>query len=314
LATHIGVVGTVFVDCKGFSATKFVPLGRNVGSIRFVHGGVGRNVAENLARLGLEVSLISSIDKGAIGADVAGRLGASGVDTSLLAKMDERGMGMWLAVMDEQGELAGSISQMPDLQGMADIIDQRGEYWMDRTSHVALELDLNETISRQVLKLAREKQRPVYGLPGNLAVTLKAPEVLDGLNCFICNHIEAGRLCGCELDERDPLGVLELLPSFARERNLQSVVVTLGPSGCAFFDAGSGEGGVQPAMKVAVVDTCGAGDAFFSGTLAGLSRGDLLSKAVIKGTRAAACTIQSMENSCPSLGEMMNKYEQGAHS
>ena len=39
------VFGTVFMDCKGFAAYRYDPLGRNVGSVRFIHGGVGRNVA-----------------------------------------------------------------------------------------------------------------------------------------------------------------------------------------------------------------------------------------------------------------------------
>jgi pseudouridine kinase len=301
LSIHVGVVGTVFVDCKGFSASKYVPLGRNVGAVKFVHGGVGRNVAENLAQLGLPVSLASSLDRGGIGADVAGRLRAAGVDTAFLAEMDERGMGMWLVVLDEQGELAGSISQMPDLAGMSDMISQRGMELMRRVSHVALELDLSESIVKQVLQLARDNRRPVYGLPGNLAVILQAPEVLEGLSCFICNHIEAGRIWGSELDEHEPRAVLELLPRFARNRNLQSLVVTLGAAGCAFFDVRTGEAGIQSALKVNVVDTCGAGDAFFSGTLADLVRGASLTQAVVGGTRAAACTIQSTENNCSSL-------------
>jgi pseudouridine kinase len=305
LATHVGVVGTVFVDCKGFANADYVPLGRNVGAVRFVHGGVGRNVAENIARLGLPVSLVSSVDRGSIGTDVAGRLGSAGVDTTFLVRQNERGMGMWLAVMDECGELAGSISQMPDLKGMADMIDQRGPDLMERSTHIALELDLNEAITKQVLRLAREKQRPVYGLPGNLEVILAAPEVLDGLACFICNHIEAGRLCKATFDEADPQGVLGRLPAFAQEHNLQSVVVTLGPQGCAYFDAISGASGVQPALKVGVVDTCGAGDAFFAGTMADLALGLSLPQSVVTGTRAAACTIQSEENSCLSLGEQM---------
>ena len=123
---HIAVFGTVFVDCKGFAAARYVPTGRNVGSVRFVHGGVGRNVAENLGQMGLPVSLVSSVDRGAMGADVIGRLGKSGVDTSFMAVLDESGMGMWLAVMDEWGDLAGSISQMPDLRGIEDVVEYRG--------------------------------------------------------------------------------------------------------------------------------------------------------------------------------------------
>lgn len=309
LLEHVAVVGTVFVDCKGFSAGHYVPLGRNVGSVRFVHGGVGRNVAENIAQLGLPVSLVSSVDNGPIGLDVCERLALLGVDNSFLSKMDNCGMGMWLAVMDSHGELAGSISQMPDLAGMAATIENRGEELMNQSTHVALELDLNAKITRQLLALAAEKKRPVYGLPGNLEVILAAPDILTGLACFICNQIELGRLCGEEFAETDSEKVLKRLPRFVRNCGLQSMVVTLGAQGCAWYDATSDSCGVQPAFKVEVIDTCGAGDAFFSGTVTALVLGAPLSSAVVQGTRVAACTIQSNANSCPGLAKALAGME-----
>lgn len=305
MAAHIGVVGTVFVDCKGFAAAQYVPLGRNVGSVKFVHGGVGRNVAENIARLRMPVSLLSSIDQGGVGRDVACRLAEAGVQLDWLAELPECGMGMWLAVMDEHGELAGSISQMPDLRGMATMVAEHGRELMERSTQIALELDLNEKITTQVLRLAREARRPVYGLPGNLEIVLAMPEVLQGLAGFICNHIEIGRICGQDFAENDPAGLLRLLPEFAGQHRLQSVVVTLGPHGCVYWDAAIGQSGVQPALKVRVVDTCGAGDAFFSGTVTGLARGETLAQAVRLGTRVAACTIQSAENNCLALAQAL---------
>ena len=301
----IAVVGTVFVDCKGFAANRYVALGRNVGSVRFVHGGVGRNVAENIARLGLPVCLVSSVDNGPIGSDVVDRLNRLGVDNSYLARLDSSGMGMWLAVLDEQGELAGSISQMPDLRGMENMIALRGKELMEECSHIAIELDLNEKITRRVLALARQHNRPVYGLPGNLEIVCAAPDVLNGLACFICNQIELGRLCGEEFAETDLEGVTGRLPRFADENRLQSVVVTLGAQGCVWFDQKTRKTGYQPACKVKVVDTCGAGDAFFAGTLDQLARGLSLEEAVVQGCRVAACTIQSAENNCLTLAESL---------
>ena len=301
--THVVVVGTVFVDCKGFASARYVPTGRNIGSIRFVHGGVGRNVAENIGRLGLPVSLVSSVDKGAIGSDVVRRLGAAGVDTSCVAVLDECGMGMWLAILDEWGDLAGSISQMPDLRGIGGMFDCRGEAIVEGASHIAVELDLDEAITKKTRTLARQSRRPVYGLPGNLEVIVNFPEVLNGLECFVCNHIEAGRIWGMEFPEVEPQKILERLPAFTQAHNLRSIVVTLGSQGCVFFDAAAGDFGFQPALKVDVVDTCGAGDAFFSGTVFGLVQGLSLTEAVIQGTRVAACTIQSEENNCLTLAE-----------
>ena len=91
----------------------------------------------------------------------------------------------------------------------------------------------------------------------------------------------------------------------AGQHRLQSVVVTLGPHGCVYWDAAIGQSGVQPALKARVVDTCGAGDAFFSGTVTGLARGETLAQAVRLGTRVAACTIQSAENNCLALAQAL---------
>ena len=284
------------------------PQGRNVGSVKFVHGGVGRNVAENIGRLGLPTSLVSSVDKGSIGNDVVDRLAASGVGSAFLARTDTGGMGMWLAVMDENGELAGSISQMPDLQGMENSLSLMGEAMMEQATHVALELDLNERITRQVLKLAKKKAKPVYGLPGNLEVVMKAPDVLDGLALFVCNHIELGRLCGEDFSDADAEKILMRLPQVTKKMGLQALVVTLGARGSVYYDAANEEQGFQPALPVKVVDTCGAGDAFFSGALAGLARGDSLAAAVVTGTEVAACTIQSDENNCIQLAEQMGQF------
>ena len=58
------------VDCKGFAKQKYHPLGRNLGGIQFVHGGVGRNVVQNLANLGLNTTFLSSVDGTGIGQEV----------------------------------------------------------------------------------------------------------------------------------------------------------------------------------------------------------------------------------------------------
>ena len=77
----IAVIGTVFVDIKGFADAHYNPIGRNVGKIRLVHGGVGRNVAENIARLGGDVLFVSSADDDMLGHGVIERLGHAKIDT-----------------------------------------------------------------------------------------------------------------------------------------------------------------------------------------------------------------------------------------
>jgi Sugar kinases, ribokinase family len=294
------VIGTIFMDCKGFAKQKYNPAGRNLGSVKFVHGGVGRNVAENLANLGIQTSFVTSVDRSAIGRETIARLAKSGVGTEFIIEADNRGMGLWLAVMDDTGDLAGSISQMPDLFHLENFISENGADIIRQAGHIILELDLNEHITRKVISLARENHRPVYGIPGNLSVVMNNMDILGDLECFICNHVEAERLLGVHLPISDTAVIERELARFVAGSGLGSMVITLGSAGCVFYGVHGGAG-YQPVFPVTVIDTSGAGDAFFSGTIMGLTRGLPLKNAVVCGTKVASWTIQSNENTCRDL-------------
>ena len=47
----IVVIGAVFVDIKGYPLSTYIPGGRNAGRVEQVHGGVSRNVAEDMSFL-----------------------------------------------------------------------------------------------------------------------------------------------------------------------------------------------------------------------------------------------------------------------
>ena len=70
----IAVVGTVFVDIKGFPYDVYNPTGRNAGTVEIVHGGVGRNVAEDIANVELRPTFVSMVDDTANGTEVIEKL------------------------------------------------------------------------------------------------------------------------------------------------------------------------------------------------------------------------------------------------
>jgi pseudouridine kinase len=310
---QVTVIGTIFVDCKGFAKQRYHAAGRNLGDIKFVHGGVGRNVAENLAHLGIGTTFISSIDQSAIGKEVLTRLKAAEIDTTYVSIAESQGMGMWLAILDESGDLAGSISQMPNLNLLASTLRAHGRTIIPQSTHVVLELDLNAQITQNVLALAAEYRKPVYGIPGNLAVILNHRHVLQDLDCFICNNIEAERLIAKPFAHHDFPQMQKDLRLFVRDTGLKSMVITLGSQGSIYYDLPTDEAGYQPIFPVTPVDSCGAGDAFFSGTVMGLVRGHHLREAVVYGTKLAAWTIQSAENTCLELTSKLANDELVAH-
>ena len=101
----IVVIGAVFVDIKGFPEDVYVPEGRNAGRIEYIHGGVTRNVVEDIANVELRPTYVSIVDTSALGEDVVRKLKRHKVDTSYV-KSVPGGMGTWLAVFDNKGDLA----------------------------------------------------------------------------------------------------------------------------------------------------------------------------------------------------------------
>jgi pseudouridine kinase len=200
--------------------------------------------------------------------------------------------------MDEKGALSASISQMPDLGILEKLVDERGDELVSQAGSVALEIDLTDDISSKVLKLAEKHGKPVYGIVGNMEVVLRNRDFLRRMACFICNDVEAGRLFGANVSRLEPDDALELLIRESSVLKLPPMVVTLGERGCIYYDPQTDEKGKRAAIPTKVVDSSGAGDAFFSGALFGLTRGETLSRAVDYGTQLASLTIQVENPTC----------------
>lgn len=292
------VFGAIFVDVKGFPSDKYIPTGRNIGRVEFVHGGVCRNVAENFTCLGTPVKFVSMVDNSALGQEVRTRLENLGVDTTHLLQA-ENGMGMWLAILDENGDLAGSISRQPDFTALENYVAAHVDEILAGGDDVVIELDMNPVIAAHVLAAARRHGNKVYSIVGNMGVILKHPEYLREVTCFICNENEAGRLFDRDFSNHTPGEMLPELMALSKDAGIAAMVVTMGALGAVYVDHGADLSGYCPAMKVEMVDSTGAGDAFFTGTVAALARGRALSQAVKVGTQLAAMTLQVAESCCP---------------
>lgn len=307
MGLSVCVIGTTFIDCKGFALYEYEPHGRNIGRVEFIHGGVGRNVAENMAAFGLPVTFVSTTDHSSYGNEIVSRLKNSGVRTSNMVRVKENGLGIWMAILSKHGELEGSISKMPDLSLLEKIITTKGEQILEQSSHIILELDLDSEITRQVIQLAGRMQKPIYGIPGNMEVISDNPDLVSGLECFICNDLEAGKLAGVNFRGYEIAPLMEILTEslFIKGKSARFMVVTLGKRGSVFYDSTVQLTGYQPSIPSIVVDTSGAGDAFFSGTVMALIQKLPLKEAVIYGTQAASLTIRSKENTCPQSLKMI---------
>ena len=293
----IVVIGSVFVDVKGFPEDVYIPDGRNAGRVEYVHGGVARNVVEDIANIELRPAFVATVDESSMGRDVVEKLNRHKVDTEyVLTKPD--GMGTWLAVFDSTGNVAGSISQRPNLYHIYTILEQHGDAIIKDCDSIILELDVHKDAVKLVFELAEKYNKKVYALVSNMGIALERRDFLQKLDCFICNEQEAGMLFLDDYSEKEPEEMQDILAEKIKSANIASMIVTMGGKGAVYADM-NGNRGMVPAKKVVVKDTTGAGDAFCAGAMSGLTYGKTLEEAILIGTTLAASVITSSENVCP---------------
>ncbi|MGI6173136.1 MAG: carbohydrate kinase family protein [Christensenellales bacterium] len=300
----IAVFGTVFVDLKGFPFGKYLPTGRNVGSVLTMHGGVSRNIAENFANIGADVLFVTMLEDSALGQSVRVRLMERGVGLKYSVNA-ENGMGLYMAIFDETGALAASISKQPDFRALENLIDREGDAIMEACGNVVLEIDLIESIAEKVFRLAKSHKKEVYAVVGNMNVILRRPDFLRDTSLFILNEIEAGSLLFRTLDPQKPEEVLAILKQETAKRGIRRMIITLGEYGSVCYDSVSGESGIIRAVPTKAVDTTGAGDAFFTAAVAAWEKGATLCRAAELGSILASRTIQTKENVCPADREFL---------
>ena len=293
----IVVIGAVFVDIKGYPYSTFIPGGRNAGYVEYVHGGVSRNIVEDIANVELRPTFLSLVDKSGAGADVIRKLQDHKVNTDYMIPTRD-GMGTWLAVFDNDGDVVAAVSKRPDLTPLLSVLEKRGDELFSQADSICIEIDMDKDIVKRVFQLAEKYQKPVYAVVSNMSIAVERRDFLRSTACFVCNLQEAGILFSEEYDGLSVEEMTEVLRNKVQMARLPAMVVTMGSRG-AVWATSDGQAGICPAKKVDMKDSTGAGDAFFSGVAIGLTYGKTLAEACEIGTRLAASVICTSENVCP---------------
>lgn len=293
----IVVIGAVFVDIKGYPTSTYIPGGRNVGRVQEVHGGVSRNIVEDIANVELRPTYVSLVDNTAAGDEVMKKLQNHKVNTKYMRRVED-GMGTWLAIFDNDGEVIAAISKRPDLKTIAQILDEQGDEIFAEADSVVIEIDMDKEVVKRVFQLAQKHHKAIYAAVTNMSIAVERRDFLQLTDCFACNLQEAGILFSEDYDDKSPTEMANILARKLALARIPKMIVTMGADGAVYASA-DGEKGWCPSKKVVVKDTTGAGDAFFAGVSVGLTYGKSLKEACEIGTRLSLSVICTSENVCP---------------
>ena len=293
----IVVIGAAFVDIKGFPYDVYIPDGRNAGRVEYVHGGVARNVVEDIANVELRPVYLGLVDDSPLGEDVLQKLRNHKVNCDYVKRVDD-GMGTWLAVFDNNGDVAGSISKRPNMMPILEVFEEHGDEIFSQADSIVVQVDLAKEIIKKTIEFAKKYDKKLFALVSNMSIAAERRDFLQEFDCFICNRLEAGILFSDDYSNVPREELKYIIAEKVSRAQIPSMIVTMGGEG-AVYATKDGEKGACPARNVQVKDTTGAGDAFCAGASIGLTYGKTFAEAIEIGSHLAASVITSSENVCP---------------
>jgi pseudouridine kinase len=221
-------------------------------------GGVARNIAENLARLGTQVALLTATGKDSSGAALLAHAEALGIDTRGALKLDDAASGTYTAVLDQDGEMVVALADMALYDRIAPAHVASRQAQLASAALVVADLNLPLDTVEALRQEAKRVDAPLLVL---VAVSepkmARLPRELDGVGLLILNAGELATRVGRPL-ARD--ADLEAAMREVQAQGARDLVVTRGADGVLLTTAD----GIRrlPATATEVVDVTGAGDAF----------------------------------------------------
>lgn len=291
------VIGASSLDVKGRALGPLDPGTSNHGLIRSSSGGVGRNIAENLVRLGVPTTLLSAVGGGGAGKRLLSRSAESGIDTHHVLIDPDGRTGSYMAVLDQNGGVYVSVDDMTIVKRITPrYVNDRRRLFRD-AEMVAIDANLSPATLKTVFRLAERYRVPVCADPTSTNLAPKLRPYLTKLHMITPNTAEATALLGQGpiKDRSEAIAAAKQLVA----HGVKIAVITLAEMGVCY--ATSNESGHVPALNIDVVDLTGAGDALSATVIFGLLEEIPVSEAIRLGVSAAALTLQSRETVCGDL-------------
>ena len=287
-ARRVTVVGGANTDICGRPAQALVRHDSAPGQVSVRHGGVGRNIACDLARLGLRTRFLTALGDDGFGASVREGCLSCGVDMSLTRIVPGARSPVYLYLSDEKGEMDAAVSDMELMAALTPAYLRSRLDEIDDADAVVLDGNLPaETIAFLCEKL----RAPIVADPVSTAKATRFAPVLGRLAAIKPNLLEARALTG----KQSPEDCAEAL----LRSGVGSVFLSLGAKGLL---AASGEERVLlPCEKAELVSATGAGDAATAAVVWAMVRGLDLAAAARAAVTAGAIAAASEEASPPQL-------------
>lgn len=292
------VIGSAGIDLVGRSSDPLQIHTSNPGALRLSHGGVARNIAENLARLGAEPVLISAVGDDDQGQALLEQAAEAGVNVDQVRLVPGAATGAYLAVLDADGSLHLALDDMRVVNQLTPEYLAGQAALFETASAIAVDANLPPASLALILELATEHQVPVAADPTSASLAGRLSPHLKQLWLVTPNEPEAAVLSPLEVPHADVEQTLAAAKQLVAS-GVEIAVITMAEFGLGYAWA-EGSGHV-PAVRTQIEDPTGAGDALTAAVIFALLNGIPVDEAVRLGLAAAAYTLRTPGSVAPDL-------------
>ncbi len=291
----VTILGDINIDIiVKFEGTLVDDISLITPNAKIVPGGVGANIASNLAHMGLKTRILGAVGNDVLGKYMLEKLEVRGIDTQFIQRIDEATTGFVIVLVNAKGEKMIIASR--GANSYFKLEDKEIHHIVEETRHVhvsgysVLNNDRGEIILR-LLKYSKEKGRTTsLDLEGIAQYYPEFTEKLTGLlDIIFINRAEAKQLC----KNIDPI---ECLINLAKTIKVKALFLKKGEEGSTILIPENKNSvkiiDIEPYKVQNIIDCTGAGDAYNAAVITSLLRGKSYIEAAREGNRAGAlaCT------------------------
>ncbi|MGL4767577.1 MAG: PfkB family carbohydrate kinase [Formosimonas sp.] len=291
---RVVAIGGANIDVTARSGAALVLGDSNLGLIHSSCGGVVRNIAENLARLALQVHLFTAVGDDAYGQYLLEHCAHLGIDMQAVVQIAQANTSTYVSVHDAHGELSVAVNDMAVLEQLnAQAV--RAQIGLLQQADVIV-ADANVSPDALTELFALPLKAPIFMDAVSASKALRIREFLPRIHTLKPNQIEAEVLTGLVLETPQ---AVEAAAQWFLVQGVHNVVLSLGARGVYF--ANSSESGWLEPWAVEIVNTSGAGDALMAGLIYGHTQGFSLHDSVVFAQKCAVLTLQCADTNHPFL-------------
>lgn len=299
------VIGGANMDIQCFPKKELIYHDSNPGNVKFSLGGVGRNIAENMTRMGIRTKLLTVLGDDLYSKGIVDNAKEIGIEIEDSLFLERTACSTYFSVLDHLGDLEIAINSM-------DIYDSIDENFIKRkekiiTSSRVIIVDTN--IPKDVIEYLLKNCKNCLFFLDPVSVT-KAEKVKDLLGYFHTikpNILEAEKLSGIKIDNDEDLNTAS---KYFLNQGVKRVFISLGSKG-VFYDDGYKQGIIRN-KDVKVVNVTGAGDAFMAGLVYGFINDFDIKETTVFAQAASILTISHENTINPNMSlENINKIIEG---